>query len=116
MPKCKVCGSRVPDGISECPMCGAVYNKTTSKPVVNNTLVIKQTPVIQNNNEVYSEVETEEDEHLTSTELISYGSIGTQKNADGAYDHKGATLRQREVMETADYCKILTPSRMMMPL
>ena len=25
--------------------------------------------------------------------------IGTQKNADGAYDHKGATLRQREVME-----------------
>ena len=42
--------------------------------------------------------------------------IGTQKNADGAYDHKGATLRQREVMETADYCKILTPSRMMMPL
>lgn len=30
MPKCKVCGSRVPDGISECPMCGAKISASQS--------------------------------------------------------------------------------------
>ena len=82
MPKCKICGSRIAEEISKCPMCGAVYNKITSKPVVNNTPVVKQTPVIQNKKEVYSEVETEEDEELTSTELISYGNYLLNNNPE----------------------------------
>lgn len=82
MHKCKICGSRIAEEFSKCPVCGAVYNKTTSKPVVNNTPVVKQTPVIQNKKEVYSEVETEEDEELTSTELISYGNYLLNNNPE----------------------------------
>jgi len=33
MPKCKVCGSRVPDGVSECPMCGAKISVSQSVSV-----------------------------------------------------------------------------------
>jgi len=33
MAKCKVCGSRVPDGVSECPMCGAKISASQSVSV-----------------------------------------------------------------------------------
>ena len=41
MAKCKVCGSRVPDGVSECPMCGAKISVSQSVSVQEN----QSTPV-----------------------------------------------------------------------
>ncbi|MBR4323092.1 hypothetical protein [Treponema sp.] len=101
MPKCKICGSRLSEEVSKCPMCGAVYNKTTSKPVVNNTPVVKQTPVIQNNKEVYSEVETEEDEELTSTELISYGNYLLNNNPEPSQQRE-AFMCFQQALEMGD--------------
>ena len=46
MPKCKVCGSRVPDGISECPMCGAkISNSQNTGVQETKSTPVKPTPV-----------------------------------------------------------------------
>lgn len=101
MPKCKICGSRITESVSKCPMCGAVYNKTTSKPVVNNTPVVKKTPVIQNYEESYSEVEAEEDEELTSTELISYGNYLLNNNPEPSQQRE-AFMCFQQALEMGD--------------
>jgi len=101
MAKCKICGSRLSEEVSKCPMCGAVYNKTTSKPVVNNTPVVKQTPVIQNYEESYSEVEAEEDEEITSTDLISYGNYLLNNNPEPSQQRE-AFMCFQQALEMGD--------------
>ena len=45
MPKCKVCGSRVPDGISECPMCRAkISNSQNTGVQETNSTPVKPKP------------------------------------------------------------------------
>ena len=78
MAKCKVCGSRLTDGITKCPMCGAALKNTegsslpcaVQKQEAPRTLPANTLPASTLPDAVYEE----DDMEISSADLIAYGN------------------------------------------